>query len=103
MCGFGVPSRSKHTGKNGACTTKSLFVCAPRRFFASVGQTIGFGRLPCHGQKPKKNDGLTGLTIRVCGEAALCQQHGPDGGSAETVSTFNHSYIYPCSNIRTGF
>jgi len=33
---------------------------------ASVGQTIG-----CHGQKPKKTDGLTGLTIGVCGEAAL--------------------------------
>src|SRR6266581_3679196 len=42
----------------GACITKSR---NPRRpgnwFFASVGQTIGFRRLPCHRQTIK-NDGL---------------------------------------------
>ena len=41
--------------RKNACTTKSLFLCAPRRFFASVGQTIGFRRLPCLGQNPQKN------------------------------------------------
>ena len=35
---------NNHTGKP-AFTTKSSFLCAPRRFFASVGQTIGFRRL----------------------------------------------------------
>ncbi len=47
---------NNHTGKP-AFTTKSSFLCAPRRFFASVGQTIGFRRLPGSGQTTK-NDGL---------------------------------------------
>jgi len=39
-----------------------------------VGQTIGFRRLPCAGQKPKKK---TVRTIGVCGEAALCSHLSP--------------------------
>src|SRR2546425_7176846 len=52
LCGFCYPGTQNHTGRN-ACTTKSLFLRALQRFFASVGQTIGFRRPPCHGQKPK--------------------------------------------------
>ena len=65
-----------------AMTYKSLFVCTLRRFFASVGQTIGFGfsssALPR--AETHENDGLT---IRVCGEAALCHDTASQGFSAQ--------------------
>src|SRR5713101_7179787 len=49
----------------------NLCLRAPRRFFAGVGQTIGFCRLPCHGPKPpKKNDGLAPVVFAA--KAALC-------------------------------
>jgi len=60
-CGTGILAcvvfaslETKTTPAGMPVLTKSSFLRAPRRFFASVGQTIGFRRLPCHGQKPKK-------------------------------------------------
>src|SRR6266571_8395405 len=63
-----------HTGKN-ACATKSSFLCAPRRFFASVGQTIGFRRLPCAGQKPQKKRSSAPLVFAAKPRCAT-RQHG---------------------------
>jgi len=57
-------SKTQTTGRS-ACATKSLFLCAPRRFFASV---------PCTGRPPKTMVCPTG---GVCGIAALCYKCKP--------------------------
>ena len=36
LCGFSQLGNQNHTGRN-VCTTKSSFLCAPRRFFAQRG------------------------------------------------------------------
>ncbi len=71
-----VPKLISDTGRT-ACITKSLFLRAPRRFFGSVGQTIGFGRLPCHGQTTK-NDGLPHGAAKPC----RATNHGQREGKA---------------------